>query len=277
MMTDTALFQRFKADPERGYHELLDQYTPVILRMIRRFVRDPDEVMETYTAICERLRTNDYSALRRFRENSALTPWLSVVVANACRDRFRKFRTVSAPESVLSQLTDRERLVFRYYFQERLLHSDIAIVLQSRHRIRCTEYDVARDLDRIDDLLSVAKRWHLLAAIRANLPVLAFEDLTDGSLEHSELAVNPDALSEGPDEKLLQRLNDAVKTLDPDDQLLLLMRFEQGMRANDIARAMQFENPKYVYTRLRTVVGKLRRLMGVEVPVGNGNGKAVQG
>jgi hypothetical protein len=49
------------------------------------------------------------------------------------------------------------------------------------------------------------------------------------------------------------------------------------MRANDIARAMQFDNPKYVYTRLRTVVGKLRRLMGVEVPPGNGNRTAVHG
>ena len=264
MMSDTALFKRFKADPERGYQELLDQYTPVILRMIRRFVRDADEVMETYTAICERLRTNDFAALRRFRENSALAPWLSVVVANACRDRFRKFRTVSAPESVLRQLGDRERLVFRYYYQDRLLQSDIAIVLQSRHRLACTEYDVARDLGRIDELLSVAKRWHLLAAIRANLPALALEDMTEGRLEHDDLAVYPEVIADGPDESLLRRLNEAVKTLDPDDQLLLLMRFEQGMRANDIARAMQFENPKYVYTRLRTVIGKLRRLMGVE-------------
>jgi len=264
-MSDTALFERFKADPERGYQELLDQYTPVILRMIRRFVRDADEVMETYTAICERLRANDYAALRRFRDNSALTPWLSVVVANACRDRFRKYRTVSAPESVLCQLGDRERLVFRYYFQDRMTQSDIAILLQSRHRIECTEYDVIRDLQRIDQLLSVAKRWHLLAAIRANLPALALDDMSDGSLEHNDLAVYPESMIDGPDEVLLDRLNEAVKTLDPDDQLLLLMRFEQEMRANDIARAMQYENPKYVYTRIRTVIGKLRRLMGVEV------------
>lgn len=272
MMSDSALFQRFKADPEKGYHELLDQYTPVILRMIRRFVRDADEVMETYTAICERLRTNDYAALRRFRENSALAPWLSVVVANACRDRFRKHRTVSVPESVLCQLGDRERLVFRYYYQERLLHSDIAIVLQSRHRIESTEYDVARDLDRINDLLSVAKRWHLLAAIRANLPALALDDMTDGRLERNDLAVYPDPLYDGPSDVMLRNLNDAVQTLDPDDQLLLLMRFEQGMRANDIARAMQYENPKYVYTRLRTVIGKLRRLLGVDLKTKKGQG-----
>lgn len=270
MMSDTALFQRFKADPEKGYHELLDQYTPVILRMIRRFVRDADEVMEAYTAICERLRTNDYSALRRFRENSALAPWLSVVVANACRDRFRKYRTVSAPESVLCQLSDRERLVFRYYYQDRLLPSDIAIVLQSRHRIECAEYDVARDLTHIDDLLSVAKRWHLLAAIRANLPAVALDDLSDGRVERSDLAVHADSQTDGPDEALLGRLNDAVKTLSPDDQLLLLLRFEQGMTANDIARAMQYDNPKYVYTRLRTVIGKLRRLLGVDPSTGKG-------
>ena len=48
-MTDTALIKQFKADPVQGYSALLDTYTPVILRMIRRFLSDPDEVMETYT------------------------------------------------------------------------------------------------------------------------------------------------------------------------------------------------------------------------------------
>jgi hypothetical protein len=32
--------------------------------------------------------------------NGELTPWLSVVVANACRDRFRKLRATSVPKSV---------------------------------------------------------------------------------------------------------------------------------------------------------------------------------
>lgn len=268
-MSDAALFQRFKADPEGGYHELLDRYSPVILRMIRRFIRDPDEVMETYTLICERLRSNDYGPLKRFRANSALTPWLSVVVANACRDRFRKYRAVSAPESVLSQLSDRERLVFRYYYQDRMMHAEITSQLQTKHRIECSVADVARDIGRIDELLSVAKRWHLLAAIRANMPTVAFEDLTDGKLEQNELAVYPDA-GDLPDELLLQKLNEAVKTLDADDQLLLLLRFENGMRANQIARAMHFENPKYVYTRLRTVLGRLRRLLEADGISGDG-------
>ena len=53
-------------------------------------------------------------------------------------------------------------------------------------------------------------------------------------------------------------LNKAIQDLDPEDQLLVLLRFEHGMRAQQIAKVMQFENHKYVYTRLRTIINRLR-------------------
>ena len=57
------------------------------------------------------------------------------------------------------------------------------------------------------------------------------------------------------------RLNDALEVLDPEDQLLVLLRFEHGMKASEIADAMAIDDHKYVYTRLRTVTNRLRRTM----------------
>ena len=257
-MTDTALIKQFKANPGVGYSSLLDQYTPIILRMIRRFLSDPDEVMETYTAICERLRHNDFQALRRFRINSELTPWLSVVVANACRDRFRKNRMVSVPNSVISKLNKKEQLIFRYYYQEHVPQSEIPDLISGGNDTSCTLQEVIVTIGRIDEMLSVNKRWHLLAALRANRPTLSLDDLTEMGLAPATSIPAPDQVSGGEKDRAFL-LNNAIEDLDPEDQLLILLRFEHGMRAQQIAKVMQFENHKYVYTRLRTIISRLRR------------------
>ncbi len=257
-MTDTALIKQFKANPGQGYSALLDQYTPITLRMIRRFLSDPDDVMETYTAICERLRHNDFQALRRFRINSELTPWLSVVVANACRDRFRKSRMVSVPNSVISKLDKKEQLIFRYYYQEHLPQSEIPDGISGDHDMSCTLHEVITAIGRIDEMLSVNKRWHLLAALRANRPTVSLDDLTEMGLVPATSVPAPDQVAIGESDREA-RLNNAIQDLDPEDQLLILLRFEHGMRAQQIAKVMQFDNHKYVYTRLRTIINRLRR------------------
>jgi len=257
-MTDTALIKQFKADPGQGYASLLDKYTPVILRMIRRFLSDPDEVMETYTSICERLQHNDYQALRRFRINSELTPWLSVVVANACRDRFRKNRMVSVPNSVISKLNPVEKLVFRYYYQEHVPQSEIPDLISGGHNMACTLEDVRRAVGHIDELLSVNKRWHLLAALSANRPMLSLDDLTEMGMAPATSTPSPDAEDHQENDRV-SHLNSAIKDLDAEDQLLVLLRFEHGMRAQQIAKVMQYDNHKYVYTRLRTIINRLRK------------------
>ncbi len=260
-MTDTALIKQFKKDPESGYSSLLDQYTPIILRMIRRFLTDPDEVMETYTSICERLRNKNFQALRRFRINSELTPWLSVVVANACRDRFRKNRVSSVPNSIINRLDEREKLIFKYYYQEHMKHQEIAETLHGQYGLPCSTTDVAKAIHKIDEMLSVNKRWHLLAALRANRPALSLEDLAMAGMSLPDKGKRADDDDMGDGAGRVSDLNLAISGLDAEDQLLILLRFEHGMRANQIAKVMQFENPKYVYTRLRTIINRLRRDM----------------
>jgi DNA-directed RNA polymerase specialized sigma24 family protein len=260
-MNDPELIERFTRDPESAYKELLERFTPMILRMIHRFMRDPDDVMEVYTAICERLQAHDYQALRRFRTNSELTPWLSVVVANACRDHYRKQRFSSVPRSVLAKLDAREQLIFKYYYQERMRHEDIAELVSSRHAMPCSPLEVVHTIAKINDLLSTKKRWLLLTALNSNRAPLSIDELSEAGI----LLPDPDAFDD-LDEALRQkdqitRLNQALEQLESEDQLLVQLRFEHGMTAIQIAKVMQYESHKYVYTRLRTVVNRLRRLM----------------
>lgn len=263
-MSDLELIERFKTDPEAAYLELLERYTPVLLRMIRTFMRDVDEVMEVYAGICERLCANHYQALRRFRSDGELIPWLSVVVANACRDRFRKTRAQSVPQSVLAQLDEREKLVFKYHYQEHLPHEDIAEIISRRHRVPYTALEVVRAIAKINDLLSTRKRWSLLAALSANRPSLSLDEMEETGFQLS-VEDDFDAFDETMQHRaLVDRLNEALSHLDASDQLLLLLRFEHNRSAPQIASIMGYDNHKYVYTRLRTIVGRLRKAMGVE-------------
>lgn len=258
-MNDSELIAHFQKNPEEAYAELLKRFSPVIIRMIRRFMYDQDEVMEVYTSVCERLRAKNFKALRRFRINKEITPWLSVVVANACRDRFRKNRYTSVPQSVISKLDDREKLVFKYYYQEQYQQDHIVEIIKGKNAMSCTALDVAHALDKIESMLSINKRWHLIMALNQNKAMLSIEDLKEFGFE----AASTDTASpkHDPAKDNAERLVDALKSLDPEDRLLVLLRFEQGMKASEIADALAFDNHKYVYTRLRTIVNRLRRVM----------------
>jgi DNA-directed RNA polymerase specialized sigma24 family protein len=258
-MNDSELIAHFQKNPEEAYAELLKRFSPVIIRMIRRFMYDQDEVMEVYTSVCERLRAKNFKALRRFRINKEITPWLSVVVANACRDRFRKKRFTSVPQSVISKLDAREKLVFKYYYQEQYQQDHIVEIIKGKHSTECTALDVAHALDKIESLLSINKRWHLIMALNQNKAMLSLEDLQEFGFEAASTdTATPKA---DPAKNNAERLVDALDTLEPEDRLLVLLRFEQGMKASEIADVLAFENHKYVYTRLRTIVNRLRRVM----------------
>ena len=259
--TDTRLIERFQEDPEGAYDELLQQFTPMMLHVIGRFMHDQDETMEVYTSICERLRAEDFRALRRFQVGSELKPWLSVVVANACRDRFRKQRTTSMPKTVLKKLDEREKLVFRYYFQERLAHEDISEIITYRHNLPCRPIEVLRAVEKINGLLSIKKRWLLLSALNANRANLSIDELREVGL-YPAVARSAEEIDEAlRHEEVVKRLNKALEQLSTEDQLLVMLCYEQGMSARQIAKVMDYENHKYVYTRLRTVISQLRRLL----------------
>lgn len=261
-MSTKDLIPLFHDDPEAGYQKLLEDYSDVILRMIRRFLQDQDEVMEVYTYVCERLRANDFSALRRFEDTSGVLPWLSVVTANACRDRFRKRRATSSPRSVIDQLDERERLVFAYYYQEQRTHEEITELIATQHDIPCTRLDVVRAIGRIDDLLTTGRRWFLLAALHANKPSFSLEALREETGYQPTAVTNVDGFEEEEQRKeLLGRLHQALEQLASSDQLLVQLRFEHGMTAPQIARIMKYDNHRRVYTRLRTVFNQLRKLL----------------
>ncbi len=257
--TDAHLVERFLTQPSLAYVELLERYTSVILRMVRRSFRDQDEVMEVYTAVCERLRAGDYVALRRFRVGVPIMPWLSVVVANACRDRLRRKHVGAVPKSLARHLDPREQLIYRYHFGHRVPPEDVAEMV-ARQGLPCSPLDVVKTVERIQSLLGTAQRYRLLRGIAAKRTTESLDDLVEQGLER---ATDP---GEGLDEALAERetvdlLGESLRALTHEDQLLVQLRFEQELSAPEIAQILGMPDYKVVYTRLRTILNRLRRVL----------------
>jgi RNA polymerase sigma factor (sigma-70 family) len=65
-------------------------------------------------------------------------------------------------------------------------------------------------------------------------------------------------------------LDQALATLDAHDQLLLRLRFDDDLSAQEIAKLLEFPSPFHVYRRVNTLLGVLRRALeqrGVESAV----------
>jgi RNA polymerase sigma factor (sigma-70 family) len=80
---------------------------------------------------------------------------------------------------------------------------------------------------------------------------------------------------DGPDERLrarelLDALDAVLATLAPADQLLLRLRFDDGLSAQQIARTLHYPTPFHVYRRINALLAELRAMLrarGIESPV----------
>jgi RNA polymerase sigma factor (sigma-70 family) len=91
---------------------------------------------------------------------------------------------------------------------------------------------------------------------------LDFYDLPTVHAGAAELAVR--------EAELYSMLDDALTSLQPQDRLLLRLRFDDDLSAQEIARLLDFPSPFHVYRRLNATLAHLRRVLqgrGVENPV----------
>jgi len=91
---------------------------------------------------------------------------------------------------------------------------------------------------------------------------LDFHDLPTAHAVGAELAVRQT--------ELRSMLDDALMTLQPQDRLLLRLRFDDDLSAQEIARLLDFPSAFHVYRRINATLARLRRVLqgrGVESSV----------
>jgi RNA polymerase sigma factor (sigma-70 family) len=76
---------------DRAWHEFVDAYSRLLIRVAQSMGPEYDAAMDRYTFLLERLRRDHYARLRRYAARSGVefSHWLSVVARRLCLDFHR--------------------------------------------------------------------------------------------------------------------------------------------------------------------------------------------
>ena len=232
-------------DPEAAWDLFIERYRRLIFGAIRRYTTESDDVMDVFARVCEALRENDFTRLRRcaarFDPARPLSTWVVAVVHNLTIDWFRHRdgrRRLSTLAATLPQLQQR---IFEYVFLDQRSHIEAYELLCSRDDASLSYGEFLKALSATY-AVATAGRHGRVAAELANPPP-----------ESSDPPADPAAAAE--QETFLVR---ALETLAPDDRLAVQLYVVDEVPAEQVARALGFPNVKTVYNRVYRALAAIR-------------------
>jgi|SRR5688500_12891846 len=225
------------------------QNLPLIERIIastaRRHGFDPDEGSELASWIKMRFVENEYEVLRKFRGESAIGTYLTVVIAMLARDyrvqRWGRWRASAAARHAGPLAIRLETLVVRKGYR----------LDQAGDLLRTTGETTLSDRE----LASILSKFPTRPPLR---PVEVGADPLfemDGGSRADFLVLEEGA--EADRRRTMKALDDALSTLPVEDRIVLKMRFWEQMSIADIARGLGLDQ-KPLYRRLDRLLADLR-------------------
>jgi len=263
-LSDDALRGLLRSDPANGWRAFIDQYTPLIVGLIRRAgVTDRDEVMEIYVLTCEQLSARGFERLKgQDAARGSIGGWLAVVTRHAVVDWVRSRKGRRRLFQAVRNLPRSDQRVFELYYWEDRAPGEIAEVLRQETGAPVSLAEVFTALERVQSTLSDRHRAELLAlSVRAKAPV-ALED-SDAPYRLPDPHGDPEL-----DLRVLQvnaRLETALSRLPPDDAAIVRLKFVEGLTNRSIEHAIGIS--ALTAARVQDILARLRALLlelGVE-------------
>jgi RNA polymerase sigma factor (sigma-70 family) len=237
----------------------LQEFSPLILQVVRRHERQTDRVADCYLFVCEHLAADNAARLRRFRTDGAATfdTWLRLIVHNLWLDwRRREFGRYRPPVTIGSA-SRLEQDIFGLRWEQGLPADQAYGILSGRHPgLTWAAFEQADE--GLARRLSARQRW-LLITRRPRLDPLVRPDDEGNERDREDLA------AEGPtpeDQTLFrsrrQELARALEQLDAEDRLIVRLRFEQGLTLEEVGQAAGCGDAKRTDRRIRSILARLR-------------------
>lgn len=247
---------------DAAWREFLDQYSPLIKRVIQRHHADYGQAAECFTHVCGELSDGGFRRLLAFRPDgpAQFTTWLMAVVSNLCVDWRRKMLGRVRPPPHVARLPELDQQVFRCIFVRGMSRRQCVETLLPRFP-ELSEYTVSAINARLFASLTPQQRWQL--TVRP--PVL--QPVALGSESRDDNPVSRVATSEpGPDDLAAelqerQRLLAALAQLPAGQRLLLRLRFEQGLTLAEVARLTGQPDPFRVNRQVQAALDALAGLI----------------
>jgi RNA polymerase sigma factor (sigma-70 family) len=231
--------------------ELFCSLLPFIESLARSAARRSGFPVDEHPDIvgCVRLRMieGDYSILAKYRGESSIESYLAIVVTRLVRDyRFREwgrwrpsaFAVRNGSLAVrLETLTRRDGLPFEH----------------ALHVIRSEGWDASeRSLRQLHRLLPAREPLRPGQVDVHDPEILASLASRDGASDAAAILLADDR------QRILDAVERELRELPPEEQLIIRLRFREGLAIADVARALGLAE-KPLYRRLPEIVGRLRR------------------
>jgi RNA polymerase sigma factor (sigma-70 family) len=236
-------------DLDGAWSTFVDRYRRLIFAQIRRATTEPDDVMDIFAHVCDRLRENDLARLKRFAFDPAprasFATWLVAVLRNLIVDWFRARdgRSRAQPPRSLSPLG---KQMYELVFLEHRSHREASeLVLLANAGTGVTAGDCRHALRE-------AHRAAFTGAIGTQArPVAAvpYAEWVAASADPSSTVDVGEAL----------RL--AMQALDAESQLAIQLFLVEEMPAADIAHVLRLGNAKAVYNRVYRGLAVIREAL----------------
>lgn len=259
-----ALLDKLRTEhAQAGWTEFLACYTNQIYKTAQLTTADEEAAADCYLYICQKLCEKSFQRLLRFKPNgpAKFGTWLSVVSRNLCFDWFRsRYGRRRAFRSV-ERLTQLENEVFRLHVQQGMTLEETLNRLAPRNPDATLEAVEAADV-RIQQALSYRQRWFLgqQKASRETFSVGADggEGATFVEIEDSRPSPELEVMARERQRELAA----AVAKLEPEERLLIRLRFEEELSLAEIARLTEAGDVQRAYYRMNLVLAKLRKSLG---------------
>jgi len=232
--------------PEDIYLQHLRTIERIAAFVAHRNRLNSDEAAEFTQEVRVRLLDNDYSVIRKFESRSSFTTYLTTVIIRLYKqyriEQWGKWRPSAEAKRLGSKAVTLERLITRD-------GCTLDEAVKTLTTPGGSEYTVA-ELEAIYLRLPLRNPRPVLVSDEALPEALAVEADADERVESSE--------REGAARRACAEVDRLLAAMDPEDRLILQMRFQYALKVPDIARYLRIDQKK-IYKRLDKLFHTLRR------------------
>lgn len=256
-MVEQILEQLRSYDADQAWSDFLEEYSAPIFQVICHFESDPDRASDCFQFVCEQLIKNRFRRLRQFKLHGSakFSTWLRAVVRNLCIDWHRKEAGRPRPFKSISRLSSFDQEVFRLLY-ERGVSLEEGLRLMIPAFPNTTEERLAESRQRIEKGLTAQQRWLLDTRVaRSNMATFAMD------VENATANVPypcPDPEMQAMLKERYQDLHRRLNRLSSQERLMVLLRFEEELTLDQIAKLLDLGNAQRVDRQLKQILSQLR-------------------
>ena len=248
----------YSTNSQDAWAEFLSEYANVIYQVVRHLESDADNAADCFQFVCEQLIDHRSRRLRKFRGEGPATfaTWLRAIVRNLCIDWHRKEFGRRRPFSSVAQLPVFDQEVFRMVYEQAVPPEECVTQLAADFP-NTTIHQINESRNRIEGVLTSNQRWLLVQrAANPNGHGEASEEILRDVKD-----VRPDPEAQTLENERRQKLESAMKSLSPNERLLIRLRFEEGVTLEKAATLLGLGNAQKADRQIKEILSRLRKLM----------------